>query len=966
LLISFNLGFTSQFLFTFDLINQFLTLNYNLMRRICSTLLLFLSISLGLYAQPMQFDWNSPVPVDPTIRIGKLQNGLTYYIRKNAVPKQRADFYIAQNVGAILEEDNQNGLAHFLEHMCFNGTKNFPEKNLLNYFESVGVKFGQNINAYTSLDQTVYNLADVPTYREGIIDSALLVLHDWSGYVTLDDKEIDDERGVIREEWRTGRGPEARMRKEIMPIMYKDSKYAKRDVIGDIDVINGFDHQVIRDFYHKWYGPDLQAIIVVGDIDIDKIEQKIKALFSDIPSRVGLTPRPYFEVPDNADPLIGVATDPEATNTIVSVMIKHPTTPKEAKNLGTFKLDVENNIISSMLNTRLNELIQKPNPPFVFAGITVTSLVRTKDAFYMYAAAKNGQVVDGLKGMLREAQRVKQFGFVATEFERAKADYLSNLENLLKEKDKQKNQNYVRELYFNYLVGEPIPGIEFEYKFSASVLQTLTIDDINNYVKSLITDQNMIVTVTGPKKDDIKMPTVEELSNALKEVKTEKIEAYVDKVSNKPLVEKVAQEGKVKSTSEDKVFGTTAWTLSNGVKVVFKKTDYKADEIQLNAFSQGGTSLVDVKTLPSATMASQLVSNGGLGEFSSTDLDKMLAGKVVNVQPIIGESFEGFMGNSSPKDFETMLQLVYLYFTQPREDEATYNSFMERMKAFYANASADPRMNFRDSVSVLVANRSPRVMLTNLDFLNKINYKASLDFYKDRFADASDFTFVFTGNINPDEVKGLIEKYIGGLPSIKRTEVAKDNGVRPPKGKAQNYFVKPMKTPKASVSISYTGTVDYTLENKVIVDVIKSVLNNRYIEEIREKEGASYGVGVRLGIKKFPIPSFTANFVFDTDPTRKDKMIEIIHNEVKSIMTQGPSEENLNKAKEFMLKSYEQNQRENSYWSSIIREKYENNLDANSNYKELVNSVTIEKVKAMAEKLFGQGNIVEVVMSPAE
>ena len=935
------------------------------MRRLNSILLFILSFSLGLNAQ-QKIDWNSPVPVDPSVRVGKLDNGLTYYIRKNTEPKQRAEFYIAQNVGAILEEDSQNGLAHFLEHMCFNGTKNFPGKKLLNYFESVGVKFGQNINAYTSLDQTVYNLSDVPTTREGIVDSALLVLHDWSGFVTLDDKEIDDERGVIREEWRTGRGPEARMRKELMPIMFKDSKYATRDVIGDINVINNFDHQTIRDYYKKWYRPDLQSIVIVGDIDVDKVEQKIKTLWGDIPKKENPTPRPYFDLPDNVDPLIGVATDPEARNTVVTVFIKQPTTPKELRNLGYLKMDIERSLISSMLNARFNELVQKPNPPFIYAGNMIGSIVRTKDCFYLYSAAKNGMVIDGVKGLIRESQRIKQFGFTATELDRMKSDYLRGLENQLKEKDKEKNEKYVNEYVNNFLEGEPVPGIQYQYMFAASILPSITIDEINAYVKSLITDQNMVVSVNGPKKDDIKMPAVDEISKAIQEVKSEKIEAYVDKVSTKPLVEKVANEGKVKSSVEDKTYGTTEWTLSNGVKVVFKKTDFKADEIQLNAFSQGGTSLADLKTLPSASLASQLVSNGGVGEFSSTDLDKMLAGKVVQVQPIIGESFEGFMGSSSPKDFETMLQLVYLYFTQPREDEATYNTYMERMKAIYANAGADPRMNFRDSVSILMANRNPRVMPTNVDFLNKVNYKLGLDFYKNRFADASDFVFVFTGNINPDEVKTLIEKYLGGLPNIKRIETAKDNGVRSPNGKVQNYFKKAMKTPKASVSISYTGSADYTLENKVLVDVIKSVLNNRYIDEIREKEGATYGVGVRFIVRKFPTPSFTANFTFDTDPARKEKMIEIIHNEVKSIMTQGPSEENLQKAKEFMIKSYEQNQRENSYWSNAIREKYENNLDINSKYLELVNGLTAAKVKAMAEKLFGQGNIVEVVMSPAE
>jgi zinc protease len=936
------------------------------MTRIYSTLLFFLSVTLCLNAQQKQIDWNAPLPVNPEIRIGKLDNGLTYYIRKNAEPKQRAEFYIAQNVGAILEEDSQNGLAHFLEHMCFNGTKNFPGKKLLNYFESIGVKFGQNINAYTSTDQTVYNLSDVPTTREGIIDSALLVLHDWSGFVSLEDQEIDNERGVIREEWRTGRGPERRMNKELMPIIYKDSKYATRDIIGDINVINTFDHQTIKDYYHKWYRPDLQSIVIVGDLDVDKVEQKIKQLWSDIPKRENPAPRPYFELPDNVDPLIGVASDPEARNTMITVFIKHPVTPKEAKNLGFQKTYLESQLVTSMLNARLSELVQKPNPPFVFAGMGIGSMVRTKDAVFLYAAAKNGMVVEGLKGMLREAQRVKRFGFTVTELERMKADNLRSLENMLKEKDKQKNEMYVNELINNYLVGEPIPGIQFEYMFAASILPTISIDEINAYAQSIITDQNMVVSVTGPKKDNIIMPTVDELSKAIQEVKVENIEAYVDKVSTKPLVEKVPAKGTVSAVKEDKVFGTIEWTLSNGAKVVFKKTDFKADEIQLNAFSEGGTSLAETNILPSAALASQLVSNGGVGDFSSTDLEKMLAGKVVNVQPIIDDTYEGFMGSSSPKDFETMLQLVYLYFTQPRNDEQTYNTFIGRLKDYFANAGADPRNAFRDSITVTMANHNPRELPMNLDFLNKVNYKQSLDFYKNRFENASDFVFVFTGNINPEEAKGLIEAYIGGLPNTKRVEKAKDNGVRPPKTKVQNIFVKPLQTPKSSIYIAYTGNVDYNLENIVMVDVIKSILRIRYTEEIREKEGATYGVAVRANVTNFPTQSFTVSINFDTDPKLRDKMIGIVYNEVKSMITDGPTEINIGKSKEFLLKTYDQNQRENSYWSGAIRTKYEDGIDINSKYLEIVNGLTPAKVKAVAEKLFNQGNIVEVIMSPKE
>ena len=922
-------------------------------------------ISLGVNAQ-QPINWNSPVPVDPNVRVGKLENGLTYYIRKNTEPKQRADFYIAQNVGAILEEDSQNGLAHFLEHMAFNGSKNFPGKRIIEYFETVGVKFGQNINAGTSLDETVYNLSDVPTSREGIIDTAILVLHDWSGFITLDGKEIDSERGVIREEWRTRRSPEMRMNLITRPIMFKDSKYAKRDVIGDLNVINTFDHQVIKDYYKQWYRPDLQALIIVGDIDVDKVEQKIKQVFTDIPKRENPTPRPYFEVPNNVEPLIAIASDPEAQNNIINIYIKRTETASNIKTLNSKKEDLTRKLITSMFSARLNELVQKPNPPFVFAVSDIGSLVRTKEAFIMVAAAKNGAVLDGFKGLLREAQRVKQFGFTATELSRMKADYLSNIESELKEKDKQKNSKYVSDYVNNFLQGEPIPGIQFDYMFAAGMLPSITIEEINAYVQQLIVDQNMVISITGPKKEGITLPTVEDVAKAIQDVKSEKIEAYVDQVSNKPLVEKLPVSGKVSKVADDKVFGTTEWTLSNGARVVIKKTDFKVDEIQLNAFSKGGVSLADIKNLPSASVASEFIPNGGAGEFSNVELTKMLTGKVVSVRPVIGESFEGFQGNSTPKDFETMLQLVYLYFTQPRQDEAAFNTLMDRYKGFLANASTDPRTAFRDSTTVMMGNRNPRVMPFNVQFLEKVTYKQSFDFYKDRFADASDFTFVFTGNINAEEAKGLIETYLGGLPSIKRKEVAKDNGVRAPKGKVQNYFTKPLQTPKSSVYVALTGKADYNLENIVMIDVIKSILRNKYTEEIREKAGGTYSVGVRASIYDFPEQSFSAIINFDTDPKLRDNMILIVHNEIKNLMTQGPSEDNLLKAKEFLLKSYDQNQRENAYWSNVIRTKYESGLDINSKYLEVVNAINVEKVKAAAKKFFEQGNVLEVVMSPKE
>ncbi|MGE0078803.1 MAG: M16 family metallopeptidase [Bacteroidales bacterium] len=930
-----------------------------------STLLLASLLGFSVMGQG-QINWNTPVPVDNSFRYGKLENGLTYYIRKNTEPKECAEFYIAQNVGAILEEDSQNGLAHFLEHMSFNGTKNFPGKGIINYFETVGVKFGYNINAFTSLDETVYNLSDVPTTREGIVDSALLVLHDWSNYLSLDSVEIDSERGVIREEWRTRRSPEFRMSNQVRPIIYKGSKYAIRDVIGDINVINNFKHQVLKDYYKKWYRPDLQSIVIIGDIDVDKVEQKIKSLFADIAKPVNPATREFFELPDNDQPLVGIASDPEARNTMLNVYYKHDATPKDAKNIGYLKDKMVWDLISSMLSSRLSEITQKPNPPYVFAMSAMTDMVRTKSAFMFYAALKNDAMLDGVKGIVREAERVKRFGFTASELDRAKADYLRDLENQLKEKDKQKNEKYVWDAVNNFLDGTPMPGIEFEYSFANGIIPSIKIEDVNAVATKLITDNNMVITVEGPKKDGIELPTEDAVLNALKEVKAENIEAYVDNVSNKPLVESVAKPGKIVKTNAKNIFGTTEFVLSNGAKVIIKQTDFKEDEVIMSAFSQGGLSLADIKSLPSASMATQIVSNSGVGEFSKPDLDKMLAGKLVSVRPTIGGDYEGMSASASPKDFETMLQLVYLYFTSPREDVESYNTYMGRIKAYLANASADPRMAFSDSVSITMANHNPRVMPQNTEFLDKVDFKTTMDFYKSRFADASDFTFIFTGNIKAEDVKGLIEKYIGGLPVVKRKEVAKDNGVRPPKGKVTNIFNKPLQTPKASVYVALTGDAKYNLENMVLANYINSILQNRYLDEIREKEGGSYGVQVGMSISNFPTESFTLRMIFDTDPKMREKLVGIIYSEIEKIKTNGPLEDDLNKAKEYMLKQYDQDQRENKYWSRVIREKYETGIDRNTTYLDVVKAVNGDKIKEFANKMFNQGNIVEVVMQPEE
>lgn len=922
-------------------------------------------IGSGAMAQG-QVDWNSPVPLDKNVRFGRLDNGLTYYIRKNTEPKQRAEFYIVQNVGAILEEDSQNGLAHFLEHMAFNGTKNYPGKGIINYFETIGVKFGFNINAFTSLDETVYNLSDVPTIRTSIVDSALLVLHDWSGFISLLPEEIEAERGVIREEWRTGRNASRRMYKKLMPVIYKGSKYAKRDVIGDINVINNFKRQEIVDYYHKWYRPDLQSIVIVGDVDIDRVEQKIKELWKDIPKRENPTPRPYFELPDNDEPLIGIASDPEARNTIMQLYYKHPAVPKDAKNLGYYRTEIVKSLISQMISARLSEVVQKPNPPFVFAAANFSSMVRTKSALLFYAALRNDAMGEGVKGLIREAERVKRYGFAATELDRVKSDYLRELENQLKEKNKQKNQKYVWECVNHFLEGEPMPGIEFDYMFTKAILPTISIDEINSVAKSLVTEKNVVITIMGPEKEGIKLPSVDEVKEMLNQVKAEKIEAYVDNVVTKPLVEKVEKPGKVTKVKSDKLFGTTELLLSNGVRVIIKPTDFKEDQILMTAFSEGGTSLADIDMLPSAELATEMVSNAGAGEFSSVDLQKALAGKLVNVKPVISDDYEGFSGSASPKDFEEMLQLVYLYMTAPREDKENFDTYMGRLKAYFANVSADPRIAFRDSVSLMLADHNPRVMPVNVDFLNKVDFNKCYSFYKDRFADASDFTFVFTGNVDVEKVKPLIEKYLGGLPALNRKEKARDTGVRPPKGKKKNYFTKAMQTTKSTVFIGFTGNIDYNLKNDVMADYLTSILRNRYLEEIREKEGGTYGVGVRVSLSNFPTESFKVNIQFDTNPEQRDKLIGIVYSEIEKIKKNGPLADDLSKTKEYLLKQYDQNLRENGYWLNVIRNKYFDGVDFHTNYVEIVKSVDVKAIKEFANKLFNQGNVVEVVMTSEE
>lgn len=931
--------------------------------------LIALALILCCTSQALAQQQVPAIPVDQNVRIGKLDNGLTYYIRHNAKPENRAEFYIAQKVGSILEEDNQRGLAHFLEHMCFNGTTHFPGNALREYLENNGVKFGENLNAYTAVDETVYNISNVPVVRDGIIDSCLLILHDWANDLTLDPKEIDEERGVIHEEWRTRQSPMMRMYEKIFPVIYEGSKYAYRLPIGTMEVVDNFPYQDLRDYYEKWYRPDQQGIVVVGDIDVDQIEAKIKKIFSDIEMPANAAKREYFPVPDNDEPIIAIATDKEQPRAQIMVFYKHDPVPTEMKTSMNYMIeDFATYMISSMLNSRLAELAQTPNPPFLGAQVEDGDyfVSKTKDAFAGYAVTKEDAIDTGLAGLLREMERVHRFGFTASEYARAKAEYLRALESAYNERDKQKNGQYVDVYVRNFIDNEPMPGIENEYAMMSQIVPGIPVEAINGMAKELVSDKNMVVAIVGPEKEGLVYPTKEAIRKIIDNSRTEELTAYVDKVSDEPLIAKEPEAGKIVSVDNNGKFGTTIFTLSNGIKVVVKKTDFKADQIMMKGFSFGGNSLFPDSEMINILALNDVATIGGLGNFSLVDLDKVLAGKRASAGTAVSGTTEGISGNCSPKDLETMLQLTYLNFTAPRMDQDAFESYKNRLKAGLKNKEMDPMVTYSDSIKAAIYQHHPRTARMKADMVDKIDYNKIMEMYKDRFKDAGDFTFMFVGNIDIEAAKPLFEKYLASLPSTGRKETFKDNKIDMRRGIYKNEFAKKMETPKASVLAFYNGKLPYTFENDIMMSVLSQVLDIVYTREVREKEGGTYGVGVSGQIMKFPKEEFALQIMFDTDPDKREKMIDIVLAQAQKIAKEGPQAEDLNKVKEFMLKKHKESLKENGFWMGVLNEYYYTGVDMLDGFDAIVNGITPAKIQKFAKQLLDQKNQTEVIMTAAE
>ena len=924
-----------------------------------------LCIALVSMAQQPQMP---PIPTDPNVRIGKLENGLTYYIRHNELPENRADFYIAQKVGSILEEDNQRGLAHFLEHMCFNGTTNFPGKAMINWLETIGVRFGENLNAYTSIDETVYNIDNVPVIRDGIVDSCLLILHDWANDLTLAEAEIDNERGVIHEEWRTGQGAMMRMYEQALPKAFEGSKYGHRLPIGTIEVIDNFPYKALRDYYEAWYRPDQQGIVVVGDVDVDKVEAKIKEIFSPIKMPANAPERKYESVPDNKEPIVTIAKDKEQPSTMIYIWHKHPATPNEAKgNIGYLVQNYMFYMIESMLNARLEELRQNAEPPFIDAGSGTSNflLAKTTKAFAGIAYSKEDGIPTALASLVREIERARKFGFTSSEYARAKADYLRALESAYNERDKMKNNEYVQEYVRHFIDNEPIPGIENEYAIMNQLAPNIPVEAINQILPQLISDENIVINIFGPDKESMIYPTEAEILKILKDTKAEEINAYVDKVSDEPLMKETPKAGKIVKTEEGP-FGSTAITLSNGVRVVVKNTNFKADEIRMAAFSPGGTSLFGTNEVLQVQMLNSVAGLGGLGNFSNVDLEKVLAGKKVGISASVNGLTERLNGHCSPKDLETLMQLVYLSFTAPRMDETAFESFKQRMKASLVNQEANPMTAFSDTLQKEMYGNHPMAVRVKSEMIDQIDYNRIMEMYKDRFKEAGDFTFLFVGNINLEEAKPLIETYLGGLPTINRKENFKDIEMNIQKGVHKNVFEKQLEVPKATVISIISGECELNPKNSLLMTMLSQTMDMVYIETIREKEGASYGVSTAGQMNMYPKSEAIFQIYFDTDPAKREKMEQIVMSELQKVAKEGPRPEHLAKVKEFLLKKHLENMKENGYWLNQLNEYYFCNIDFNTNYEKLVNEITIEDVKNFTKALLDQGNIIEVTMTAKE
>ena len=928
--------------------------------------LLLVTASATTMAQEMP-----SIPTDPDVKVGKLDNGLTYYIRHNAWPEQRAEFYIAQRVGAIQENDDQRGLAHFLEHMCFNGTDNFKGNDIVKWCETVGVKFGRDLNAYTSIDQTVYNISNVPTTREGIIDSCLLILHDWADGLLLEPEEIDKERGVIHEEWRMRTSAQMRMLERDLPRLYPNSKYGHRMPIGLMEVIDNFKPEVLRAYYEKWYRPDNQAIIVVGDVDVDKVEQKIKNLFAPIKMPASPAPVVAEAVPDNQDAIIVVDKDKEMQYSIVQLMFKSDPIPDEMKsNMQYLVIDYLKDACMGMLNDRLTELAQKADCPYLQGGVEYDQylLSKTKDAFNISVLPKEGQTEAALKAAFIEARRAAQFGFTATEYQRYKQNFLSQLDKQYSNKDKRFNSQFVNEYVKNYLAKEPIPSLDDYYQVMKQVVPMLPLETINELMKNFFEDKdsNMVVLNMNQEKDGAVYPTEASLKKAIDEARATQLEAYVDNVKNEPLITKLPKAGKIVKEVAGKKFDYKELTLSNGAKVILKHTDLKKDQVILASEGFGGSSRYGEKDFANIKLFDDVIEASGLGNFSHTELEKALAGKIASASMALGTDRANITGSSTPTDVETMLQLVYLYFTNINKDQESYDNMMKTTELMLKNKLLQPEAVFSDSLTLTIQNHSKRFAPLAMDDLKNVDYDRILQMAKEQTSNAAAFTFTIIGNYDEATIRPLIGQYLASLPAQKKVVKGKDVDEYF-KGEVINNFKRKMETPKAiAVMVWLNDQMKYSLENVVRADMVGQILSMIYTEKIREEASAAYSVMAQAGMSRDDYRSIGQVLVYcPMKPEKGDVATKIMLDEVNN-MVKSVDAEKLNKVKEYMLKNIDDQAKTNNYWIRAIGRLRDYGVDVYTDYKKTVEAQTPQTIAAFMQEFLKPGNRAEIIMLPEE
>ena len=932
-----------------------------MIKRFITTVALALGLAVSASAQQMP-----PIPIDPNVKIGQLENGLTYYIRHNEEPKDQAHFYIAQKVGSILEDENQRGLAHFLEHMCFNGTEHFPGNGVIKYLETIGVKFGADLNAYTSIDETVYNIDNVPVTVPGAIDSCLWILHDWADGLLLNGEDIDKERGVIHEEWRSRQNAQMRMYEQILPKIYPNNKYAERLPIGLMEVVDNFPYQAIRDYYEKWYRPDQQGIVVVGDIDVDAIEAKIKDIFGTIAKPVNPAERYYVPVEDNAETIVAIAKDKEQPYAMTYIFKKHEAFPNEMKSdMNYLIMQYALNLMNIMVNQRLGEIMMQPEPPFMQAAIQDDDffIAKTKKSVMGIAITADGGLQKGLTTVYREMLRIARNGFTASEYERARQELMTQIENAYNEREKTKSINYCSEYVRHFIDNEPIPGIENEYMLMNQLSPNIPVEIVNQFVAQLMGEEgNLVVVCMLPDKEGLQVPTEAEVAGWLAAVEAEDIAPYEDKVSDEPLISEIPAGGSIVGMETSK-FGYRKFTLSNGVNVYVKPTDFKADQIQLRAFSHGGTSLYPAYESINLLAMNEVFTVGGVGNFSATDLTKALSGKQVSVTPRISSVGESISGSSTPKDFETMLQLTYLYFTSMRSDNDAFRSLQSRLHASLANQEMQPMSALQDSLTYALYKNNPRMKQLKAADVEKIDYNRIMQIARERFANAADFNFVLTGNIDEETMMPLVAQYLGALPTTGKREKTVDNNLYVVKGKVDNVFRKKMEVPMATVAMVGSGKAEYNLKNDLAFDIATQALNIIFTEEIREKEGGTYGVSVASDFSMIPKPQQILQIVYQTDPDKYEGLNKRIMEILDDFQKNGPDAEILSKVKEYLAKNYTENQRDNAYFGSALRAYLEEGVDFVTDYRKTLEGITSADVAKALRNLMKQGNFKTVIMS---